>query len=89
MLSGGQRQRVSLARAVAFDPDVRVLQDPTTAVDSVTEQNIADRLSRQRADKITLVFSEAPAWHAVAAHHLSVADLLARTDELTEEAPDE
>ena len=83
MLSGGQRQRVSLARAVAFDPEVLVLQDPTTAVDSVTEQNIADRLSRQRADKITLVFSEAPAWHAVAAHHLSVADLLARTDELT------
>jgi putative ABC transport system ATP-binding protein len=89
MLSGGQRQRVSLARAVAFDPDVLVLQDPTTAVDSVTEQNIADRLTRQRADKITLVFSEAPAWHSVAAHHLSAADLLARTDELAEEAPDE
>ena len=75
MLSGGQRQRVSLARAVAFDPEVLVLQDPTTAVDSVTEQNIADRLSRQRAGKITLVFSEAPAWHAVADNHLSVADL--------------
>jgi putative ABC transport system ATP-binding protein len=89
MLSGGQRQRVSLARAVAFDPDVLVLQDPTTAVDSVTEQNIADRLTRQRADKITLVFSEAPAWHSVAAHHLSAADLLARTHELAEEAPDE
>jgi putative ABC transport system ATP-binding protein len=85
MLSGGQRQRVSLARAVAFDPEVLVLQDPTTAVDSVTEQNIADRLSRHRADKITLVFSEAPAWHAVAAHHLSVADMLGRTDELTGE----
>ncbi len=83
MLSGGQRQRVALARAVAFDPEVLVLQDPTTAVDSVTEQNIADRLSRQRADKITLVFSEAPAWHAVAANHLSVADLLTRTDELS------
>ena len=85
MLSGGQRQRVSLARAIAFDPEVLILQDPTTAVDSVTEQNIADRLSRRRADKITLVFSEAPAWHAVAAHHLSVAELLARTDELAEE----
>ena len=51
----------------------------------MTEQNIADRLSRQRADRITLVFSDAPAWHAVAANHLSVADLLARTDELTGE----
>ena len=86
MLSGGQRQRVALARAVAFDPEVLVLQDPTTAVDSVTEQDIADRLSRRRADKITLVFSEAPAWHAVADHHLSVADLLALTDELSQEA---
>ena len=85
LLSGGQRQRVSLARAVAFAPEVLVLQDPTTAVDSVTEQNIADRLTRQRADKITLVFSEAPAWHAVAAQHLSVADLLALTDELAQE----
>jgi putative ABC transport system ATP-binding protein len=85
MLSGGQRQRVALARAVAFDPEVLVLQDPTTAVDSVTEQNIADRLSRQRADKITLVFSEAPAWHAVAANHLTTADLLTLTDELSEE----
>jgi putative ABC transport system ATP-binding protein len=86
MLSGGQRQRVALARAVAFDPEVLVLADPTTAVDSVTEQNIADRLSRHRADRITLVFSEAPAWHAVAANHLSVADLLVLTDGLSGEA---
>ena len=85
MLSGGQRQRVALARAVAFDPEVLVLQDPTTAVDSVTEQNIADRLSGRRGDKITLVFSEAPAWHAVATNHLSVADLLAGTTGLTAE----
>lgn len=85
MLSGGQRQRVALARAVAFDPELLVLQDPTTAVDSVTEQNIVDRLSRQRADKITLVFSDAPAWHAVAANHRSVTELLALTDQLSEQ----
>ena len=75
MLSGGQRQRVALARAIAYDPEVLILQDPTTAVDSVTEQNIADRVSSTRDDKITLVFSEAPAWHAVAAHHRQVTDL--------------
>ena len=86
MLSGGQRQRIALARAVAFDPEVLVLQDPTTAVDSVTEQNIAEQLSRQRAGKITLVVSEAPAWHSVAANHLSMADLRALTDDLTGEA---
>lgn len=81
-LSGGQRQRVALARAIAFDPELLVLQDPTTAVDSVTEQNIAEQVSRHRAGKITLIFSEAPAWNAVAANHLSAEDLKATTEEL-------
>ena len=66
MLSGGQRQRVALARAIAFDPEVLVLQDPTTAVDSVTEQNLADNIARERAGKTTIVVSQAPAWNAVA-----------------------
>lgn len=86
MLSGGQRQRVALARAIAFDPEVLVLQDPTTAVDSVTEQNIAERVSHHRSGKITLVISEAPAWNALAANHLSVTDLRATAEELLSEA---
>ncbi|OLT20797.1 hypothetical protein BJF78_35130 [Pseudonocardia sp. CNS-139] len=40
-LSGGQRQRVALARALAADAPVLVLHDPTTAVDTVTEAEIA------------------------------------------------
>lgn len=82
MLSGGQRQRVALARAIAFGPEILVLQDPTTAVDSVTEQNIAERVSDYRAGKITLVLSDAPAWNAVADNHLGVDDLWATAEEL-------
>lgn len=66
MLSGGQRQRVALARAIAADAEVLILQDPTTAVDSVTEHNIANQVKQYRGEKITLVFSQAPAWKAVA-----------------------
>ncbi|MFC9789370.1 ABC transporter ATP-binding protein [Rhodococcus sp. NPDC127528] len=47
-LSGGQRQRVALARALLAQAPVLVLHDPTTAVDAVTEQAIAEGISRLR-----------------------------------------
>ena len=61
-LSGGQRQRVALARALLADRPILVLRDPTTAVDGVTEQQIADGLARLRraGDRATLVISTSP-----------------------------
>ncbi|WP_045741092.1 ABC transporter ATP-binding protein [Actinoplanes rectilineatus] len=47
-LSGGQRQRVTLARALLARPPLLVLHDPTTAVDAVTEQAIADGIRALR-----------------------------------------
>jgi putative ABC transport system ATP-binding protein len=66
-LSGGQRQRLGLARALAADPPILVLHDPTTAVDAVTEQRIADGIGAvRRADGATLVLTSSPALLALA-----------------------
>ncbi|WP_301463264.1 ABC transporter transmembrane domain-containing protein [Corynebacterium casei] len=65
-LSGGQRQRIALARALHADPDVLVLVDPTSAVDSVTEVNIAQGIRKYRAGKTTMVLSTSPAFRHIA-----------------------
>jgi len=43
-ISGGQRQRIALARALAVEPSILVLDDTTSAVDSETEQFIQHQL---------------------------------------------
>ncbi|MFC4066607.1 ABC transporter ATP-binding protein [Actinoplanes subglobosus] len=69
-LSGGQRQRVALARALHARPPLLVLHDPTTAVDAVTEQAIADGLRALRhgpgSGFGTLVITTSPALLAAA-----------------------
>lgn len=65
-LSGGQRQRLALARALYADPEVLVLSDPTSAVDSVTEVSIAQGIYNYRAGKSTLVLSTSPAFRNLA-----------------------
>lgn len=58
--SGGQRQRLVLARALATDPDILVLVEPTSAVDAHTEARIAERLVGHRAGRTTVVTTASP-----------------------------
>jgi len=59
-LSGGQRQRLVLARALLADPDVLVLDEPTSSVDAHTEARIAARLRVARTHRTTLVVASSP-----------------------------
>jgi ABC-type multidrug transport system fused ATPase/permease subunit len=59
-LSGGQRQRLALARSLVTDPEVLVLDEPTSAVDSHTEARIALGLKELRTERTTVVFTSSP-----------------------------
>ncbi|MER7395204.1 ABC transporter ATP-binding protein [Streptomyces sp. NPDC000151] len=59
-LSGGQRQRLALARSLVTDPEVLVLDEPTSAVDSHTEARIADGLHALRDGRTTVVLTSSP-----------------------------
>jgi len=54
-LSGGQKQRLSIARAVLSDPELLILDDSLSAVDSKTERNIEERIAENRSNGTTII----------------------------------
>jgi ATP-binding cassette subfamily B multidrug efflux pump len=56
-LSGGQKQRISIARAFAKQPDMILLDDCLSAVDTNTESKILGYLSNALADKTSIIIT--------------------------------
>ncbi len=56
-LSGGQKQRVSIARAIAREPKILMLDDALSAVDTKTENNILNSMKRIMKGRTTIIIS--------------------------------
>src|SRR5207237_1055444 len=56
-LSGGQKQRTALARAIAIDPRILILDDALSAVDTYTEEEILSRLHVVMRQRTSLIVS--------------------------------
>jgi ATP-binding cassette subfamily B protein len=56
-LSGGQKQRISIARAFIKEPNIMILDDCLSAVDSTTEQQILGYLNDALAEKTAIIIT--------------------------------
>ncbi len=57
-LSGGQKQRVAIARALLLNPRILILDDSTSSVDTVTEYQIQQMLSRLMKGRTSFVIAQ-------------------------------
>jgi ABC-type bacteriocin/lantibiotic exporter with double-glycine peptidase domain len=59
-LSGGQKQRLAIARAIATQPPILILDESTGALDPLSESQVLDRLLTSRQGKTTILISHRP-----------------------------
>jgi ATP-binding cassette subfamily B multidrug efflux pump len=73
-LSGGQKQRVSIARAIARDPKILILDDALSAVDTKTENTILNNLKRIMQGRTSIIISHRVSSAKLADHILVLDD---------------
>ena len=56
-LSGGQKQRIAIARALILDPEILILDDSVSAVDTDTEEKILRHLRETRQGKTNIIIA--------------------------------
>jgi len=56
-LSGGERQRLSVARAFLKDAPILILDEPTSSLDSISEEIVFNAVKRLRAGRTTIVIA--------------------------------
>ncbi|WP_114953920.1 type I secretion system permease/ATPase [Sphingosinicella terrae] len=60
-LSGGQRQAIAIARAIAMDPSILVLDEPTSAMDGRLEGHVTRALAAYAEDRTMVLITHKPA----------------------------